>query len=329
MENLKTIVRSNALERIVLAQWPEIRAHGEKIVVSLSGGSDSMAVLGALVWLRRKHHFALSAVHFNHHWMPQAAEWETFCAQTCAHLDVTFQVQHLNLTEHKKLGFEATARRARYAFFEGSRAWDWVVMGHHQDDQLESFLLQLFRGAGTWGLSVMKGMRPLGADGPQIWRPYLGLTKQALQSYCQLIGLTWVEDASNSDVRYQRNFLRQEVLPRLDQGSPRWRKAVVHAIDNLSEAQEILDEVARQDTLTCAVEAGLAEDRLRQLSLSRGHNLIRWWLRHQGVKVPARAHIEEWWKQCHSPPDRHPCIRWSGGKLHRHRGVWYFSPLDS
>ena len=288
-----------------------------------------MAVLGALVWLRRKHSFSLSAVHFNHHWMAQATEWETFCAERCACLEVDFQVHHLDITDYKKLGFEATARKARYAFFENSRVWDWVVMGHHQEDQLESFLLQLFRGAGTWGLSAMKGMRSLGADGPHVWRPYLGLRKDTLQSYCQWIGLSWVEDSSNEDVRYQRNFLRQEILPRLDQGASRWRKAVVHAIDNLSEAQEILDEVARQDALICATATGLAEDHLRQLSRSRGYNMIRWWLRQQGVKVPQRAHIEEWWKQCHCPPDRHPCVRWSGGKLYRRQGVWYLSAQDS
>lgn len=288
-----------------------------------------MAVLGALVWLRRKYCFSLSAVHFNHHWMPQASEWEIFCAQMCARLGVVFQVQHLNLTDHKNLGFEATARGARYAFFEESQAWDWVVMGHHQEDQLESFLLQLFRGAGIWGLSAMKGTRFLGAGGTQIWRPYLGLTKQMLRSYCQLTGLAWVEDSSNADVHYQRNFLRLEVLPRLDQGTPRWRRAVVHAIDNLSEAQEILDEVARQDAHTCGSGLGLVEERLCQLSQSRGHNMIRWWLRQQGVRLPQRAHIKEWWKQCHSASDRHPSICWSGGKLYRHQGLWYFSSDDS
>ncbi len=279
-------------------------AHGvrnKRIAIGLSGGMDSVVLLDVLHELQLPRQLQLSAIHVNHQISPQSGVWEDFCRALCARRGLELSVERVQVRPDGS-GMEAAARRLRYHAYAAADA-DFVALAHHIDDQAETFLLQLLRGAGPKGLAGMPVLRP--QDGaadvktvsPHILRPLLDLRRSDLATYAKGRGLDWVEDDSNADSRFDRNYLRNELLVQLETRFPGYRETLARAARNLADYTILAEELARIDAQSLDRSAVSAE-RLRQLSDARASNLLRQLFSDRGLLMPPRTRLEEALRQC-------------------------------
>lgn len=264
-----------------------------RLVLGLSGGLDSAVLLEVLRRLAAPLDFRLSCVHVHHGISPNAAGWAAFCARRCRRLGIALAVCEVDIRAYRAEGVEAAARRARYAVYARQEA-DFVVLAQHQDDQAETLLLQLLRGAGVKGGAAMPLLRRPGAVGtPAILRPMLALPRGRIERYARARRLKWVEDESNADTRYDRNFLRHRVLPVLEQGFPAFRATLARAAGHFAEAGVLLDELAAADAKGVVDGSRLDLAGLKAIGAARAKNLLRWWLLRAGAVVAEADHLEE------------------------------------
>lgn len=261
----------------------ELAPPPRKVSVALSGGLDSVCLLHAAVAWARASGAQLSAHHVHHGLSPNADAWLAFCEARCAEWGVPFSHTRLQLVRGGGESLEAVARSARHAALSALDV-DTVLFAHHQDDQVETFFLQLLRGAGPAGLA---GMPAIQQRGLQRWvRPWLAVSRSKLKEYAQAHALSWVEDESNQDTRFDRNALRQQVLPELEARFPHYRDAVIRAMQWQRDALQGLEAVAAQDMTVCLEAGALDLARWRALPESRAHQLLRAWLRQGGHPSP-------------------------------------------
>jgi len=301
--------------------------HALAIAIGLSGGRDSMALLDALAAAVPRHSFSLFAVHVHHGLSPNADEWAEFCAVECERRAVPLSVHRVQLDDAKAIGVEAAARAARYRVFETVAA-DLVALAHHADDQAETLLLQLLRGAGPHGLAAMPLLRPL-RSGSVLLRPFLSLPDGAIAAYATARGLAWIDDESNRDVSLKRNFLRHEIAPRLTAAFPGYPATLARAASHQAEAAALQDELAAIDACDAHVAApGSASmlDRRAFVALaarapSRAKNLLRWFLRQHGLRAPSAARLDAMQQQlvCASDDARVRLVH-DGTEIGIHRG---------
>src|SRR6266404_4704026 len=316
---------------------------GRRVAVGLSGGVDSVVLLDVLGRLRKDLRLALSAVHVNHQISAHAQEWEAFAKTLCQARGVALTVRRVRVPRDGS-GVEAAARKLRYEAYGGLEA-DFVALAHHLDDQVETFLLQLLRGAGAKGLAAMPVLRkyedgtskdeggrmkaeveqdrakrdtssfilhPSSLDShpssfiphpssfilhPCILRPLLEVTRGEIEAYAKTRKLEWIEDDSNADSRYDRNFLRNELLPRLDARFPAYRETLSRASRNLADYSELAEDLAALDARAFN-EGGVPVESLRGLSDARALNLLRRLFAIRGLPMPNRTRLEEALRQC-------------------------------
>lgn len=291
---------------------------GQHLVLGLSGGLDSVVLLDILCVLRPSLDFRLGALHVNHQISPNASDWGAFCRDICLANQVAFDEVAVILRGKGESGLEAAARDARYLAFAGLQA-DFVVLAHHQDDQAETVLLQLLRGAGVKGLSGMPQLRI--ADRMQFLRPFLDVPRSEILAYAQWRGLRWVEDESNMDVSYGRNFLRHEIMPLLSRRFPAYRETLSRAAGHFAETGKLLDDLAQIDAAGALVKGSLRVAALKNLDDARARNLLRFYLASQGCAAPSAARLAEMLRQlCTAAPDAHLHIRWGQHEIRRFRG---------
>lgn len=255
---------------------------------ALSGGVDSMLLLHGLAALRARFGFRLVAAHVHHGLSPHADHWAAFCAAQCASLGVALQTFHVAVDRNDPAGLEAAARRARHAAL-GGVACDWLVFGHHQDDQAETVLFRLARGAGVRGAA---GMAAIESGSPGRLRPLLGLRRGQIEQTARDAGLVWVDDESNADLRYTRNALRHRVLPALEAVLPAAVPGLARAAAHFREADELLDALAAEDARRCGGDV-LSRTAVCALSSARLRNLLRWKMRTLGVEAVSRTRLFE------------------------------------
>jgi tRNA(Ile)-lysidine synthase len=260
-----------------------------RLVVGLSGGVDSIVLLDCLRELSRKLRFRLAALHVNHQLSPDAARWSAFCRRLCRARGIPFESVAVKVPRGPDL--EAAARAARYEAF-ARQPCDFIVLAHHRDDQVETLLLQLLRGAGVKGLAAMPVLRKA-KGAPSILRPLLDSTREEILAHASERGLKWVEDESNRDTRLRRNFLRHEILPAIARRFPSYRVTLARSARHLAEASRLLDEVAAKDGATGLKDGTLAMRVLRRLPPARARNLLRYFLTDGGVSAPSTARLEE------------------------------------
>jgi tRNA(Ile)-lysidine synthase len=288
-------------------------APAERIGVGLSGGCDSVVLLHLLQGLGLGER--LTAIHVHHGLSPNADAWAAFCTEYCARLGVSLQMVHVEVDRRSGLGLEAAARTARYAALAESPA-EVLVLAQHQGDQAETLLFNLLRGAGVAGAAAIPEVRQLA--GRRLLRPLLACSRGELEAYAAQHALLWVEDESNADTRYSRNFLRHDVLPVLSQRFPAAERSLAQAAQHFAEADELLAELAAADWLAVCADSGDAPRLrvLRGLSLVRLKNLLRYRLRQLGWRAPGAARLEEFARQLQSAgPDRHPELVLLDGSL--------------
>lgn len=264
-------------------------APAARLTLGLSGGLDSTVLLDILWGLSASLGFRLSALHVHHGLSPQADAWARFCAELCQARGIELTVVPVTVDQSSGLGLEAAARAARYRAFAQAEA-DWVVLAHHRDDQAETLLLQLLRGAGPAGLAAMPvASTPKRGSGTRLLRPLLAVPRQVLEDYAQARRLSWVEDESNADLRRDRNFLRHRVLPLLRERFPAVDETLARAAGLQGESAALLQALARLDGAGAVEGARLRVERLRVLPPERARNLLRWFLAEGGVQPPPGA----------------------------------------
>lgn len=299
--------------------------------VAYSGGMDSHVLLHAMTALRPAlAPRAVHAIHVNHGLSPHARAWAEHCREACRRLHVPCHVAAVDARPYNGEGPEAAARLARYAAMaQVMTAGDCLITAHHQDDQAETVLLQLLRGAGPHGLAGMPAHAPLGPG--THGRPLLAFGREALHRYAVANGLAWVEDESNADVNLERNYLRHEILPRLKGRWPAAARTLERASGHCREAAAILDETAAADLVQASGPDGqsLSIAGLTALGSVRARNTVRYWLRQRGLSLPTSEHMTQIEAQLFTvPTDRAPRVRWPGVEMRRYRDRLYaFPPL--
>jgi tRNA(Ile)-lysidine synthase len=318
------------LDRVLSEQLPP--TFSGKICVAFSGGVDSAALLHALASLRQTHpDWQIRAIHVNHQLQATSSDWAQRCVEFASKLTLPLLIKAVEVDRKHAQGLEAAARDVRYAAFAQELTDQEVLLtAHHADDQLETMLLALMRGAGVRGLSAM----PTCSRFENGWhaRPLLAFTRDQIQAWAREQGIDAIEDPSNRNERHDRNYLRHRVLPILRE---RWSAASINAVrsaSHLGEASQLLDELARVDHQTCAVGACLSVAAIRDLRAERRRNLIRYWLRQQNFDAPSTRvlHAIEH-DMLNAAHDRNPMIDWpdASGKMievHRYQGLLYAVP---
>lgn len=298
-----------------------------RLWVALSGGLDSVLLLHVVAHCYRGR-TPIGAIHVNHQLQANAHETETFCQHLCEQLGVPLTTRRVSV-EHGKAadqvgGIEEAAREARYQVFEQElEAGDLLLMAHHADDQAETVLFRLLRGSGVAGLAGMPVSRALGAGA--LHRPWLALERAELMAVAGQAGLSWVEDPSNADQAFDRNYLRHAVLPGLKARWPDLTKRLRHSASACADSALLNTQLAGHHLAQVTDNAQrLWVDRLQALTSLEQVNLVRWWIRSQGFEAPALAD----WPQaltelCGAGPDREPELRGEGFSLRRFRGRLY------
>ncbi|AVR87921.1 tRNA lysidine(34) synthetase TilS [Thauera aromatica] len=263
-----------------------------RLCCALSGGVDSVSLFTLLCSLQAPFGYALSAAHVHHGLSPNADAWAAACARRCERAGVPFQLFRVTVARDHPGGLEAAAREARRAALDRVEC-DWLVLGHHQDDQAETVLFRLLRGAGVHGAAAMAALdRPRSARCPGRLRPLLGVRRAQILAWARAAGLRWEEDESNADERYTRNALRRQLLPAAERIFPAAVPALARAAENFREADTLLDELAALDAAACG-GAPLSRSAALALGAARLGNLLRWQLRGAGALAPSRARLVE------------------------------------
>lgn len=267
-------------------------APGARLVLGLSGGLDSVVLLHVLLGLRDQHPFELRAVHVHHGLSPHADDWAGFCAQLCASHAVELTLHRVGIARDDAAGIEAAARRERQRIFAALDA-DVLLTAHQQNDQAETLVLQLLRGAGPKGLAAMAEVQRRPDWRAAHLRPLLDMTRGRILEYAQAHGLAWVDDESNLDTRYRRNALRQHVLPLLATHFPGSSATLARAAALQAEAAGLLDELAQLDAAAAIDGNRLDCSALAHLSLPRARNLLRYFIEQHGQPMPNARRLNE------------------------------------
>lgn len=287
------------------------------LCVAFSGGPDSAALLHALASLPQARARGLRALHVDHGLHAQSADWAQQVQDFCAHLSIPCEVHAVHVAGTAGEGIEAAARHARYAAFARSlQAGEWLLLGHHREDQAETVLLKLLRGAGPEGLGGMRASRPLGVG--TLWRPLLATPRARLRDYAQAHALPCIDDPSNADTRLGRNHVRHEILPRLARHWPQAVQSILHsaalcrAADESLRARWLAAFAALHDPATGSLDAHgwLALDEALRSPL------LDHWLHARGLPAPTTAQRRQVERQCGARTGQQPCVRWPGAELY-------------
>ncbi|TPG60683.1 tRNA lysidine(34) synthetase TilS [Ewingella americana] len=269
-----------------------------KFCVAFSGGLDSTVLLAALVQLRAEAcpDLSLRAIHVHHGLSQFADHWVAHAQTFCQQLQVQLEVVHVSV-DAKKEGIEAAARAARYqAFADHLTAGETLLTAQHLNDQCETFLLALKRGSGPAGLSAMAAHSE--RNGYMLLRPFLHLSRQQLEQFATDAGLQWIEDDSNQDPRFDRNFLRLKVLPSLYERWPHFPQAVSRSAALCAEQEALLDELLSESLLAFTDHnRSLDISAMASLSALRRQALLRRWLAEQGARMPSRDQLQRIWDE--------------------------------
>ncbi len=297
---------------------------GTAVCVAFSGGLDSTVLLHGLTRLRYENQdLAVRALHVNHHLHANCTVWAEHCRAKAENWSVPLAVLDVQVAGQRKLGLEAAARSARYAALLAALHPDEALATAHQlDDQAETVLLRLLRGSGPLGLA---GMAACVRRAPGwLWRPLLGIDRPALVAYARRHGLDWLEDPSNTSCVPDRNYLRNELLPVLRQRWPAASQLISRGAGLAAEASSLLDDLAALDLGSVATGQCLDCTSLRRLSPARARNVVRYFIRREGLQPPNALRLATGLDQLiHARADANPILAWGGASLRRYRGKLY------
>lgn len=323
MANSRNSHSTDALQAACAACIAENVSPGQHLVVGLSGGIDSVSLLHALRLLRGHADFQLSALHVHHGLSGNADDWADFCRQLCDRLDVPLSVVHVAVERDSADGLEAAARRVRHEAYARADGDD-IVLAHHRGDQAETLLFNLLRGTGLAGAAAMASRQR------RLLRPLLRVPRSDIETYARQQGLAWIEDESNRDTVFSRNFLRHDILASLSQRFPAAEKNLAAATGRFAEAASLLDDLAKIDLAAGAPDFPVPVSLLANLSEARARNVLRYLLARRGVRIPSEARLVELLRQLLAAgADRHPRVRFGDWDIVRRRGLIELEPYAS
>ena len=294
----KVIASHNQILEAIRASYTKnitVKDSTLKVNIALSGGCDSMVLLSALKHLQDELNLSLKASYIDHGLSKNTDDWQDFCRKTCKEMGVFFETKSINIENISELGIEGAARELRYQAL-ASLSDDMVIAtAHHENDQAETLLLQLIRGAGLKGLACMSEFDHF----KNIWRPLLRVQRQDLETFAFENHIQYIEDESNQDTRFDRNFLRKDILPKLYERFPHASKTISRSAGLIADGLNLHQSIAEDDSLIYFSEniTRLNLLMIQNLSRERVTNLIRWWLERNKQKMPSLKIMHEIYKQ--------------------------------
>ena len=305
-------------------------------LVAYSGGMDSHVLLHLLSDLSKQTvNVSVRALHVHHGLLKEADAWGKHCQSVCDGLGVSLEVIHLNLKVDRGESIEAVARQGRYRVLSKAlQKGEILLTGHHQRDQAETLLLQLFRGAGVQGLAAMPAVanfvKNSGKEYQHI-RPLLTESYQSLKAYARDNLLNYIEDPSNQDNSFERNYLRNHILPQLREHWQGIDKTISRSASIQSETKILLDELAEETMWAVKGDKKntLSVNDLLELSVSRIKLVLRYWLTQQGFKAPSEKKLSHIMSDVLlAKKDAQPLVQWQGVEVRRYKNQLYsLAPL--
>ena len=310
-----------------LGELEAVAGKPSRYVIAFSGGLDSTVLLHALASLQAEQGVPLFAIHVDHGLQEDSGAWSEHCATIADELGIDFLCRSVTVQLESGKGPEASARDARYTALHAELGFgDWLISAHHREDQAETLLLNLIRGSGPMGIAGIGAMRRFGPG--WLARPLLETSRDDMLEYAEREGLRWLEDPSNVDRRFDRNFLRHDILPRLKSRwsdiSARLQRSAGHA----AEASQLLANLAEIDLVSLGGRADrLPIDGLLGLSAARQRNILRYALRSLGLSTPTAMQLS---RVVHevipARQDAQPLVSWPGAAVRRYRNRLYLLP---
>ena len=306
MENLKT--KDNYLE-------------GKNIVIGLSGGIDSVVLLH---YLHSHYPNKLRAIHCNHHLSKHCGDWHLFCKNLCHELNIPYRNIDLNLNTSSNI--EENARKERYFSLSCDLLENEILCtAHHQNDQAETLLLQLFRGSGVAGLAAMPKQKSLGKG--IHYRPMLNIEKQQILDYAKKYKINWIEDDSNKNVNFRRNFLRLDIIPQVENVYKNITRILSRSAKHQSEALKLTRELASIDLKTGNIinnRGRIQIDALVTLERHRMKNILRHHLNDLQFLAPSDKVMNQIIDLIHAKNDATPLVQYNHFEIRRHQSQLYF-----
>lgn len=298
-----------------------------KFLIALSGGLDSMVLLSLFAKLRHKlPHLRLRAIHIHHGLSPHADHWATHCEKNCRQLGIPFLLEKVTLFNSSNI--EAQARQARYQAIAHYRQPDEILItAHHLNDQVETFFLALKRGSGVQGLSSMQ--RQSEVENIPIFRPLLAIPRQQLEDYAKNIRLVWMEDESNTNEHYDRNFLRNNILPQLNKRWVHFNQSVVRAAQHCTEQQALLNELLQAEFQQYYSESDrtLSIQSFSNFSFAKQKALLRRWFQIQQIQMPSSVQLTQILQDViQAKADRMPTFQLGNQFLRRYQHRLFITP---
>ncbi|MEO8010509.1 MAG: tRNA lysidine(34) synthetase TilS [Dokdonella sp.] len=306
------------------------------LAIGFSGGLDSSVLLHALASLPSARARGLRAIHVDHGIHEDSEQWAARCQRIADGLELPLSIISVDVSRGSGLGMEAAARRARHAAMQAEMApGEILALAHHRDDQAETVLLKLLRGAGPEGLAAMRVLRRFGHG--HAWRPLLQLPRAALRGYAEHHNLGWIQDPSNADILFDRNYLRIEVLPRVRKRWPEADASISQSANWMRAAASFIEDQAR---LALSRVQGVDPNTMRfrnwlELPEALRDPVLRLWLRELGLPEPNQHQVDELVRQlAEAGEQKMPCVRWPGSELRRYRELVYacapllMAPID-
>jgi len=265
-----------------------------KIDIALSGGCDSMVLMYALNQLKDELKLSIKAHYIHHGLSAYADEWLAFCEAACKKLNIPFDSMRVDTNTLPSLGIEGFARKLRYEAL-AQLSVGVIATAHHENDQAETLLLQLIRGAGLKGLAAM----PEYDKEKNLWRPLLRVQRQVIEDFAEIHEIVFIEDDSNEDTRFDRNFLRKNILPQLYERFPHAANTIARSAKLIASGLDLHQSIAESDSESYFSKdlARLNLMMMRDLNQERVINLIRWWLEKHRYKMPTLKVMQEAYKQ--------------------------------
>ena len=299
----------NTIETALLTFFSQ-RAN-QAIIVAYSGGVDSQVLLAALSKLKQQEKLSqnVKVCHVNHGLSANAPSWQDFATEQCQQFSLPLTIHQLALKKLPQQSLEAIARDARYqCLIESSAEPAFIVTGHHLNDQAETFLLALKRGAGLKGLSAMSAQTQLAQH--TLVRPLLDISREDIVTYAEQHELAWIEDESNQDQAFDRNFLRHTIIPELTARWPSFNNTLSRSVSHCQDAQTLIDELAHEDFIKANInEKVLSIPALLNLSALRFNNVIRYFLAKHDKLMPSSAQLQQIEQQMRASNDKNPAIK--------------------
>lgn len=301
--------KSSSLEEQILNQWPSQLDGHLHYCIGLSGGIDSVVLLHILANLKYKRNLTLSAIHVNHGISSNSGSWEEFCRNLCREHDIPLATAKLKITKEPGQGLENTARKLRYKEF-AKMAPSVIITAHHQDDQIETMLSQIMRGS---DLHNIAGMQPVSSrQGQLYWRPLLSHAKKQLLDYAQMHQITNIEDESNLNNHYLRNFLRNEIIPKLKEYDSDIITKLARSLDSIQKNVQLTDEITICDLNNCMNNNKIDLSQFKLLSSLRQLNILARFIKIANLPLPSQKQLTEFNHQIlNAAPDRHPSLKLS------------------